>query len=67
MIVKVAAAIASIDSELIFLLESPKVPLDIVAKFGALGCTDIDTFANMEVGPTAPTSLDPCGGPPRGP
>ena len=42
-------AIASMDSELVFLLESSKVPTDIIAKFGALGYGDMDTFAHMEI------------------
>ena len=47
----VSAAIANMDSELVFLFESNKVPADIVAKFGVLGYTDMETFAHMEDSP----------------
>ena len=67
-----AAAIKAMDSELVFLLESSKVPKDIIAKFGTLGYTDVETFAHMEV--DAPSvrdmiksdiTLDPSSGPDR--
>ena len=61
---------AGMNAELIFLLESSKVPSEIIAKFGQLGYNDLDTFAHMEIGPKevrdmikTDITLDPAGGP----
>ena len=69
---QVSDAMAAMDSELIYLLESSKVPTEIIAKFGSLGYTDIETFAHMEVSGAAvremiksDISLDPAAGPDR--
>ena len=66
----VADAIASMNSELVYLLESSQVPPEIIAKFGVIGYSDVETFAHMEVNATAvremiksDITLDPAGGP----
>ena len=38
----ISAAIANMDSELVFLFESNEVPADIIAKFGVFGYTDME-------------------------
>ena len=65
-----AEAIRKMGAELVFLLESAGIPQDIIAKFGDLGYSDVDTFANMEVDAKEvrkmlkdDVGLDPAGGP----
>ena len=68
--VEASAALSAIDAELRFLLESSKIPMDIIAKIAHLGYTDVETFSHMESDPKAlrkvfkeDVGLDPAGGP----
>ena len=61
--------IMKMGSELVFLLESSQIPRDIIAKFGEIGYTDMDTFSHMDVDTRGvrtllkdDVGLDPAGG-----
>ena len=68
----ISAAVANMESELVFLFENARVPVDIIAKFGVLGYEDVETCAHMEVNATqvrevikTDITLDPSAGPDR--
>ena len=52
-----AEAISKMGSELVLLLESAKVPTDVIAKLGELGYSDMDTFSHMECDPKGVRTL----------